>query len=318
MYYFISDEDRAAQAMLEDANIRVDRAMLAYETTKFRNELKLREIQNRVFAEDGSFGDLCDAFEEAAQQQEEQKKGVLQNVWDAIQKLIEKIKTTLFGKGECQQQEMDANEHKVLGKLGELANKVTQFTSNHKVLTTLAGLAVTLLAIRKLKNNKSGKKENVSAEEQTEAEKNCNIITSAFHKVLGVFKKDNTDNTDNESGMTESGATQETLGIVQWAQNLINKGKKKVTETAENVKNKVTGKGKEDVPVNQGNDGQNGANPTDNQGQQGQAGGAQQEQQKQAANNGKTIITPENNNNEKKNTTIVDKNGQPIQSGNKK
>ena len=228
MYAFMSDEERADAVRLEEANIKLDRAMLAYEAACINNDLKMREIQNRVFAEDGDAIDLADAFTEAAEQAKKDEKGFLQKVWEGICNLFRTISETLFGKKKqaTSDVEMSETDHKILGKVRELCGKLKETIKSHKFFSSLIVIGVVITAIHGLKskseeNAKNGNKEKnvtVKADEVNAAQSEMEDAAKTVNDMSDEKAKgDGTDQTDSQ-GNKESDTAKKSLGIIQWVQ----------------------------------------------------------------------------------------------------
>lgn len=92
-----SQEEREGAVMLEQANIQMDRALLALETCDAMKNLSMREAECKLVMESGDACDLIDYYEEATEDDAKKEKGLIQRAWEAILNLIKTIKEKLFG-----------------------------------------------------------------------------------------------------------------------------------------------------------------------------------------------------------------------------
>lgn len=202
-----SKYDREEAVLLEHAEIKMDKAILAVQTAHAMNELAMREAECRLVLECGDVMDLVDYYEDATEDGKEKEKGLLGKAWDAIVGLITKIKEALFGKNS---QKADPNEdvsvdssflerHK---KLADALAKVKNFFASP--LKAVAALIAVGGAIALFVNvKKTGKfiklKGNQVNSMTEESEKAVNEVETGLKGFISRFGKKNATDQDGEA-----------------------------------------------------------------------------------------------------------------------
>lgn len=193
---YASQEEREANVMLEQAEIRLDKAILAFETADRMSDLAMREAECRLVMESGEVTDLVDYYEEATASQEEKKKGVITKIWEGVLSIIDKIKEFLFGSARKkvnpnEETEVDQSfleRHKKLGAVVKalkdfFAHPIGKFVT---VLVASAGVVATFLAIKHAGKTVKMKKGQVN-KMVDDAENQMNFIQKS---VKSIFHKD--------------------------------------------------------------------------------------------------------------------------------
>lgn len=172
-----SPEEREATLALESAEIAMDRALLAADTACKMKEIKMREAELKFVQESGDdgcdFDRLCDYYEEAAEQNQDNSQGIIAKAWAAIKAFFTNIKNKLFGKAE---DNIDPNKkYKVKKSDLEDANKLAQAWDKlkgalghpFKLAVTVVGVVATIIGgVVILKKVKDGKEDNSTVEKK--------------------------------------------------------------------------------------------------------------------------------------------------------
>lgn len=95
---YLSEAEKADYIALENAYINLDKACLAYDTFSKMRDLKIRDIELRCTCESATYDDLQAYFEAEAEKTNNDEKGLIRRIWDAIVSLFTSIKQVLFGK----------------------------------------------------------------------------------------------------------------------------------------------------------------------------------------------------------------------------
>lgn len=95
---YLSEAEKADYIALENAYINLDKACLAYDTFSNMRDLKIRDIELRCTCESATYDDLQAYFEAEAEKTNNDEKGLIRRIWDAIVSLFTSIKQVLFGK----------------------------------------------------------------------------------------------------------------------------------------------------------------------------------------------------------------------------
>jgi hypothetical protein len=121
-----SEQERENAIALESAEIALERSLLAYQAITESAELNLREAELRCVMESGDACTLMDYYEDAVQQTEEKKKGIIASIWDKILSLIEKIKKALgLGKkDDAEKYAVSSNAPKAVQALKSAGNAI--------------------------------------------------------------------------------------------------------------------------------------------------------------------------------------------------
>ena len=191
-----SQEEREGAVMMEQAEIQLDKAILAFETAEQMSELAMREAECRLIMESGEVTDLAEYYEEATNETEEKKKGVIQKIWEGILNIIGKIKDFLLGSarkkadpnGTSEVDESFFERHKKLGAVVKalkdfFAHPIAKFAT---VLVAATGAVALFLAIKKTGKTKKAKNSEIN-KAVDEAEEQLNFIQKA---VKNIFHKD--------------------------------------------------------------------------------------------------------------------------------
>ena len=192
---YASQEEREDAVMLEQAEIQMDRAILALETCDAMEALAMREAECRLVMESGDACDLMEYYEEATEETKDKKEGLLTKIWKNILDFLKKIKETLFGKSEKAE---DNKEYEVEKswldkhvKIKAAAEAVGKFFANPaiKALTVAIGAIVSVIGIKaigkkiKLKGRDVNK---IVAEEKQATDKVESGIKSFLTKKIGI------------------------------------------------------------------------------------------------------------------------------------
>lgn len=204
---YASQEEREDAVMLEQAEIQMDRAILALETCDAMRDLNIREAECKLVMESGDACDLVEYYGEAAEQTEEKEKGLLTKAWEAILKFLNNIKETLFGKAKPKadpNQKYDVDEsflerHK---KLGAAVEAIKKFFSNPikaiGAIVVAGGVIAAFLAIKKTGKKKSVDGQSLNNMENT-AEKAVDQIEGGLKGFLSKFGKKKNGDQENEA-----------------------------------------------------------------------------------------------------------------------
>lgn len=202
-----SQFDREEAVLLEHAEIKMDKAVLAVQTNQAMNDIAMREAECRLVLESGDVMNLVDYYEDATEDGKEKEKGLLAKAWDAIMGLLKKIKETLFG---AEKPKADPNEeievdegfldrHKKLGKA--VAAIKNFFTNPFKAVVALiaAGGAVALF----IGVTKSGKFRKVKGSQMNASidasEKALDEVEGGLKGFLSKFGKKKATDKDGEA-----------------------------------------------------------------------------------------------------------------------
>lgn len=191
---YASQEERESAVMLEQAEIQMDRAMLALETCNAMRELSMREAECKLVMESGDVCDLIEYYEEATEDSTNKEKGLIQKAWEAILNLIKTIKEKLFGAAKQKadpNQEVEVDEsfldrHK---KLAACVDTLKKFFANPvaKVIGLLvagAGAVGVFLAVKSVGKKRKLKGDQVNKMVDDD-EKALATIQAGIKKVFG-------------------------------------------------------------------------------------------------------------------------------------
>lgn len=190
-----TQKEREDAVMLEQAEIQVERALLAVDTASSMKKLAMRDAECKLVLESGNVTDLVDYYEEAAEETNTKEKGLIQRAWEAILNLIRTIKEKLFGafrkKAEPDEVvEVDASFLEKHKKLGACVDGIKKFFSNPVgkivgVIFGVAGVVGAFLAIKAVgkKTKMKGSQVNKIVDEDQQA---LDTIESG---IKGFFKK---------------------------------------------------------------------------------------------------------------------------------
>lgn len=191
-----SQEEREGAVMMEQAEIQLDKAILAFETADQMGELAMREAECRLVMESGEVTDLAEYYEEATSETEGKKKGVIQKIWEGILNIIGKIKDFLLGSarknadpnGRTEVDESFFERHKKLGAVVKalkdfFAHPIAKFAT---VLIAGGGAVAIFLAIKNTGKTREAKNSEVN-KAVDDAEEQLNFIQKA---VKNIFHKD--------------------------------------------------------------------------------------------------------------------------------
>lgn len=136
---YLSEAEKQEMIALEQADIAVEKAFLAYNTFMEMKELKIRDIELRCMMESATYEDLQSYYEAEEEKSEEKEKGLVGTIWASIVGLFTKIRNFLFG-DKTKQVSAAAKEHgddgveadSAFGKL--LNNAKNLFTRSKKVI----------------------------------------------------------------------------------------------------------------------------------------------------------------------------------------
>ena len=136
---YLSEAEKQEMIALEQADIAVEKAFLAYNTFMEMKELKIRDIELRCMMESATYEDLQSYYEAEEEKSEEKEKGLVGTIWASIVGLFTKIRNFLFG-DKTKQVSVAAKEHgddgveadSAFGKL--LNNAKNLFTRSKKVI----------------------------------------------------------------------------------------------------------------------------------------------------------------------------------------
>lgn len=136
---YLSEAEKQEMIALEQADIAVEKAFLAYNTFMEMKELKIRDIELRCMMESATYEDLQSYYEAEEEKSEEKEKGLIGTIWASIVGLFTKIRNFLFG-DKAKQVSNAAQEHgedgveadSAFGKL--LNNAKNLFTRAKKVI----------------------------------------------------------------------------------------------------------------------------------------------------------------------------------------
>ena len=193
---FASQTEREDAVMLEQAEIQMDRAILALDTCSAMKDLAMREAECKLVMESGDACDLIEYYEEATEETKDKEKGLFQRAWEAICKFIENIKEKLFGKVKAApgtKQDVDESfleRHKILGKV--VAGIKNYFA--HPVRAILSLIAAGGVVVLFTNIVKKGKKKTIGADTTNaviaDSEKALDEINTGIKGFLGgLFKK---------------------------------------------------------------------------------------------------------------------------------
>lgn len=221
---YATQEDRENAVLLENADIAVDRAILAYNTLQQMEQLNLRSAESRLVMESGDVDHLIEYYEEAADETKDKKEGLVKKVWNAILGLITKIKEVLFGKGSktdpnkiVEVDSADVEKHK---KAKDVVNKINQVWQKPgvKIASIAIGSIVALLAFKtvsKKKKMKSGQVENMKKEEESWLSK----ISNGIKGMMNRGDKNSQEELDKASGKDADG--NEVKGFHAWVKKFL-------------------------------------------------------------------------------------------------
>ena len=188
---FASQTEREDAVMLEQAEIQMDRAILALDTCSAMKDLAMREAECKLVMESGDACDLIEYYEEATEDTKDKEKGLFQRAWEAICKFIENIKEKLFGKVKAApgtKQDVDESfleRHKILGKV--VAAIKNYFA--HPVRAILSLIAAGGVVVLFTNIVKKGKKKNIGADTTNaviaDSEKALDEINTGIKGFLG-------------------------------------------------------------------------------------------------------------------------------------
>lgn len=183
-----SPEDREAAVILENAEIAMQRAILARDTCLGMEELNIREAEAKVVLESGDMNSLLEFYEEAGEKTEEKKKGVFSTVWDSIVGLLDKIRNFITGKKEKnidpnKQYEVGSDDVKEHGLIGQIMDQVKKFMSSGpgKILAIVGTTGALMFLYYKTKKGKKDKGEKV--------QDNGGVVKVAGSKLIAMTKK---------------------------------------------------------------------------------------------------------------------------------
>lgn len=136
---YLSEAEKQEMIALEQADIAVEKAFLAYNTFMEMKELKIRDIELRCMMESATYEDLQSYYEAEEEKSEEKEKGLVGTIWASIVGLFTKIRNFLFG-DKAKQVSTAATEHgedeveadSAFGKL--LNNAKNLFNRSKKVI----------------------------------------------------------------------------------------------------------------------------------------------------------------------------------------
>lgn len=187
-----SQEERECAVMMEQAEIQLDKAILAFETADQMSELAMREAECRLVMESGNVTDLAEYYEEATSETEEKKKGIFTKIWEGILNIIGKIKEFLLGSarknadpnGTSEVDESFFERHKKLGAVVKalkdfFAHPIAKFAT---VLVAGGGAVALFLAIRSTGKTKKAKNSEIN-KAVDEAEEGLNFIQKAIKNI---------------------------------------------------------------------------------------------------------------------------------------
>lgn len=184
--YAEKTEENVLLATMESAEIKLDRLLNTYCLMEENFEVSLREAELKCFEESGDMDDLEQYYTEAQEKANEQEKGILGRIWDAIVKFARRIKEFFFGKKSSVKPEDEVEAPKgFIGAVKKgckfiktLGSNIIGWVSKHKGAVLAGGAAVGAIAIflnkDKLKEKlKSKDKEKVKGKDIQETLKEC-------------------------------------------------------------------------------------------------------------------------------------------------
>lgn len=191
---YASQEEREGAVMLEQAEIQMDRAMLALETCDAMRELSMREAECKLVMESGDVCDLMEYYEEATEDSATKEKGLIRRAWDAILNLINTIKEKLFGAARQkadpnQEVEVDQSFLERHQKLGACVDTLKKFFANPVgkiigVIVAVTSAVGLFLAVKHVGKNKKLKGDQVNKMVDDD-EKALATINAGIKQVFG-------------------------------------------------------------------------------------------------------------------------------------
>lgn len=130
LYDNVSDTNRQYIVAVESAEIALDRSLLALDVIMESQELQIREAELKCFEESGDALNLMDYYEDAKENTEEKKKGILATIWDKIVEFFRKITGKSEKLDENSQYATDSAIKQKVKKIGEGVNAVLAFITH--------------------------------------------------------------------------------------------------------------------------------------------------------------------------------------------
>lgn len=147
---YADEEAKQDDIYLEQVEIAMEKAMLAVETCDKLAEFGMREAEIRCIQEDGDGTDLIGFYEEAKEETDAKREGLIQKAWAAICKFFKSIKEKLFGKAEDKidekaTYEVNQNDIKDMNLIQKAWNNVKGF-SKHPIKSSIT-IVVSAIAL---------------------------------------------------------------------------------------------------------------------------------------------------------------------------
>lgn len=242
---YASREERENAVMLEQAEIELDKSILAFETADQMSELKMREAECRLVMESGDVSTLIDYYEEATAPAEEKKEGLIQRIWQAILNVIEKVKNFITGSSRKNvdpnaQVEVDTSFFERHQKLGAVVDAIKKFLAKPIAKFAAIILAATSIIATFLLIKNTGKKKKIKAGELNAAvDKEESLLDEIKNGVKGIFNK----KIDKDAEGAPSVISKVVNAIKDNIKNAIDAMKEKRNAAkSEKIKRKMTGK----------------------------------------------------------------------------
>lgn len=199
----LTGDEREFMADIASINLEIAKYSTMLEMVDMKLETELNEAEVKVFKESGNYDDLEYLYEEANNEAEQKKTGIVSSIVTAVKNLFKRIsnfiktkilKMPVSGEVELDQSDIDnANNIKsAFNGVSDGLNKIKDGATEHPWITggaIVAGSALAALAAFKIKDA-SGKKVKKSAEEAKKMVEDIDAtVAQPVEAAMGKFEK---------------------------------------------------------------------------------------------------------------------------------
>lgn len=199
----LTGDEREFMADIAGINLEIAKYSTMLEMVDMKLETELNEAEVKVFKESGNYDDLEYLYEEANNEAEQKKTGIVSSIVTAVKNLFKRIsnfiktkilKMPVSGEVELDQSDIDnANNIKsAFNGVSDGLNKIKDGATEHPWITggaIVAGSALAALAAFKIKDA-SGKKVKKSAEEAKKMVEDIDAtVAQPVEAAMGKFEK---------------------------------------------------------------------------------------------------------------------------------